>query len=418
MVCVNGDDIAPNALSSKNSIQSTNSDDSHTRHATNEYVLNVAFFSFLAFLVTQGVFAVIAHSESMMADSMAMSVDAFTYLFNLMAERLKHRPMKFIDGDVNLPIEEKQRRRKMVRLYLEFGPPLISVVALVVVSLSALADAISTIQKEQGQVLSDEESNEGEPNVHLMLFFSALNLALDVLNVTCFAKVRDFGFDLPMLKKKVMMYFVRADRAEDGKTVESSALVMQNDDDFYAQSGISIIRKSTWTSESGLSVMSDSEVDGLLENRPSTVSYGGRNSKKMARRQKSALTTEGESCFSVEEESDDELLSCTSIDNGDDDNITSRADSQTNKECYNDYNEDNSLNLNMCSAYTHVMADTLRSIAVLIAAGIACIMPSLSPTLADASAAVAVSGIIAVSLGPLLMGLIQTWGEIRILHRL
>lgn len=64
------------------------------------------------------------------------------------------------------------------------------------------------------------------------------------------------------------------------------------------------------------------------------------------------------------------------------------------------------------------MADTLRSIAVLIAAGIACIMPSLSPTLADASAAVAVSGIIAVSLGPLLMGLIQTWGEIRILHRL
>lgn len=44
-MCVNGDDIAPNALSSKNSIQSTNSDDSHTRHATNEYVL-VSPFSF------------------------------------------------------------------------------------------------------------------------------------------------------------------------------------------------------------------------------------------------------------------------------------------------------------------------------------------------------------------------------------
>mmetsp|Transcript_18139 Transcript_18139/g.20670 ORF Transcript_18139/g.20670 Transcript_18139/m.20670 type:complete len:120 (+) Transcript_18139:136-495(+) len=57
---------------------------------TNEYVLNIAFFSFLFFVLFQAFFAVLARSQAMLADCMAMSVDAFTYLFNLVAERLKY----------------------------------------------------------------------------------------------------------------------------------------------------------------------------------------------------------------------------------------------------------------------------------------------------------------------------------------
>ena len=66
-------------------------------------------------------------------------------------------------------------------------------------------------------------------------------------------------------------------------------------------------------------------------------------------------------------------------------------------------------NLNMCSAWTHVCADTLRSTAVLIAAFLAFLFPDmLSGATADSSAALVVSLIILVSLIPLLRGLYFT----------
>lgn len=65
--------------------------------------------------------------------------------------------------------------------------------------------------------------------------------------------------------------------------------------------------------------------------------------------------------------------------------------------------------LSQCSAYTHVFADTIRSIAVLIAATLAEYVPEITPEEADASAAVAVSGIILIALLPLLSGLKRTW---------
>jgi hypothetical protein len=48
------------------------------------------FTPLLALRSVQTVFALIANSsEAMLADSEAMSVDAFTYLFNLWAERIE-----------------------------------------------------------------------------------------------------------------------------------------------------------------------------------------------------------------------------------------------------------------------------------------------------------------------------------------
>eukprot|EP00980_Cylindrotheca_fusiformis_P030129 scaffold24435_cov264-Cylindrotheca_fusiformis.AAC.1 len=77
-----------------------------------------------------------------------------------------------------------------------------------------------------------------------------------------------------------------------------------------------------------------------------------------------------------------------------------------------DSEEKTSVNLNMCSAWTHVMADTLRSIAVLIAASISFFVESVSGATADSMATLVVSVIILVSLLPLLHGLYETGGKI------
>ena len=96
------------------------------------------------------------------------------------------------------------------------------------------------------------------------------------------------------------------------------------------------------------------------------------------------------------------LLSEENADDEDDDNV-STAESEDSTDATG------TLNLNMCSAWTHVCADTLRSIAVLVAAGFSTLFPAqLSSTDADSDAAIVVSIIILVSLLPLIQGLFLT----------
>lgn len=66
-------------------------------------------------------------------------------------------------------------------------------------------------------------------------------------------------------------------------------------------------------------------------------------------------------------------------------------------------------NLNMCSAWTHVFADTLRSLAVILAASLASTVSAITAEVADSAAAVVVSTIILLSLVPLLRGMVQTY---------
>jgi Co/Zn/Cd efflux system component len=61
------------------------------------------------------------------------------------------------------------------------------------------------------------------------------------------------------------------------------------------------------------------------------------------------------------------------------------------------------------------MADTLRSIAVLVAATLSFCIESISPSVADATASIVVSVIIAVSLAPLIVGLLKTISELKVL---
>jgi len=69
-------------------------------------------------------------------------------------------------------------------------------------------------------------------------------------------------------------------------------------------------------------------------------------------------------------------------------------------------------NTNMCSAYTHVMADTMRSSAVVIAAIVSIKGKDVNPNLADAWAAIAVSIIIFISMIPLGRGLVRKCFEL------
>ena len=197
---------------------------SNRSEPSNEYVLNVAFFSFLAFVVFQAVFAIIAKSQAMLADSEAMTVDALTYLFNLCAERIKNRPLQ--PDELDLPEHVRQHRRELRRLYLELIPPTISVITLVAVTVVTLREALSTLV---GDVDGEDDD---DVSVSLMLIFSGANLLLDIVNVTCFARAHAaFGLDVVRQENDTIRRSIQhARRASSSATVgEGTALLQRTD---------------------------------------------------------------------------------------------------------------------------------------------------------------------------------------------
>lgn len=120
-----------------------------------------------------------------------MSVDALTYLFNLCAERVKHRPLS--ENERQLPVDVCDFRRERLRLYLELVPPLVSVVTLICVTVGAIQEATDS--------LSNPDDDEEDVSVGLMFWFSLANLFLDFLNVACFAKANQ-AYGLTTVKKE------------------------------------------------------------------------------------------------------------------------------------------------------------------------------------------------------------------------
>lgn len=264
-------------------------------------------------------FAIAANSTAMLADSVAMFVDALTYLFNLLAERLKHR--SYSEREKRMPAHVRHYQRRLHRLYLELIPPLISVTTLVVVTIFAFRDSLTVLLGTQSTNPSDE------PDVNIMLLFSALNLGLDAVNVSCFAKANQAVGLRQATHKIPQAHHVTEEEVEVVVASERTPL------------------------------NATSPIRSVAEDTDSETYYYSRDG----------------------------------------------AESE----------DSNGLNLNMCSAWTHVYADTMRSLAVLIAAGIASVWSGLSPEDADASASFMVSVIILVSLAPLLQGLYYTALEIR-----
>jgi Co/Zn/Cd efflux system component len=153
---------------------------------SNEKLLAIAFFTFFAFALTQLVFALISGSTALLGDVAAMIVDSISYLCNWNAERKKknydREQLEQTAGNT-LSAEAaricERNRRKMV-LKLEIITPVISIVALMLVSAYVVQKSVSVLQ------LLD--STSAAPNLTIMLIFSSVNLMLDVLNIFCFSK--------------------------------------------------------------------------------------------------------------------------------------------------------------------------------------------------------------------------------------
>jgi hypothetical protein len=135
----------------------------------------------------------------MVADSSAMVIDSLTYLFNSYAERIKNMSLSESDDEtLTEAVREMRRlRRTRQRLWLEILPPLCSVLTLIVLTICIILDAVHTLLEPNDDVFHDDKSSstENDPNIGIMFLFSALNLGLDILNVSCFARAKHaFGF--------------------------------------------------------------------------------------------------------------------------------------------------------------------------------------------------------------------------------
>ena len=142
----------------------------------------------------------ISKSQAMVGDSAAMMVDSLTYLFNSYAEKIKNKSLQESDNNELLSGAEKELRRlgrTRQRLWLEILPPLCSVSTLIGLTIYITLDALETLATPFpiGEDDGTSTSRDDEPNIGMMFFFSALNLGLDILNVTCFARAKHaFGF--------------------------------------------------------------------------------------------------------------------------------------------------------------------------------------------------------------------------------
>eukprot|EP00584_Thalassiosira_punctigera_P007639 CAMPEP_0172528634 /NCGR_PEP_ID=MMETSP1067-20121228/2968_1 /TAXON_ID=265564 ORGANISM="Thalassiosira punctigera, Strain Tpunct2005C2" /NCGR_SAMPLE_ID=MMETSP1067 /ASSEMBLY_ACC=CAM_ASM_000444 /LENGTH=377 /DNA_ID=CAMNT_0013312583 /DNA_START=149 /DNA_END=1282 /DNA_ORIENTATION=- len=337
-------------------------DHSELGKPSNETLLCVAFASFMGFAAVQTVVALIAQSAAMMGDTAAMAVDALTYGFNLYAERKKnedneenHRVEELEielsagsleDGatyakahdDERIKLERNLRMRRR-HLKLELVPPIMSVSILLVVIGIVFHESIRTL------ILDAHRSKQEQsiPNLKLMMTFSVLNLGLDLMNVTCFARA-----------KHLMGY-----NTEDNKEVEG------------VQKYNEVGTNSSLVGESRFQYDNDDPVPEM---------GNGSTTKQQ------------------EDPSNNIIILKDTSESG-------------------EIEEDDRVNLNMCSAYTHVFADTLRSLAVIIATTIAQMVESVTPEVADATAAVIVSLIILFSLLPLFRGLLNTWRDLQSVTR-
>jgi len=146
--------------------------------------------------MVQLIASIVAGSESMLGDSIAMMVDALTYLFNLCAEQQKdfyaiklQQQQQLETSSSHIHEVPTSQNKIMVLKYhkythqLELIPPLLSVTILLVVTVVVLKESIYTLILDSIR----DVSLQADPNVNLMAIFSFLNLLLDVINIVYFA---------------------------------------------------------------------------------------------------------------------------------------------------------------------------------------------------------------------------------------
>jgi Co/Zn/Cd efflux system component len=314
---------------------------------SSEKVLGIAFVSFFSFACLQLSFAFVAGSDAMLGDSSAMMVDSFTYFLNWLAEKRKVHLTQATYSAHCSHLSEKQwnlQNQKTI-LYLELLPPLLSVTTLIIV--------MTIVTHKAGHILYNDWRHHGDttdnvPNIDLMFGFSLFNLALDCMNVFCFAR-----------SKKIWAPFANEQQISPLINMDHQSSLTKNEcdcDNNTEESGSSTtnVMSPHIYNQAYSSVLDTSQVKGTL-------------------------TEEAHEC------------------------------SAPNSHVH----EGSRTNLNMCSAFTHVFADTLRSCAVILAALIAILVDGVTPEVADAVAAVVVAFLILLSLIPLIYGMAQNFSKLR-----
>lgn len=175
-----------------------NLDELSPQPPSNKKLLCIAFVSFQTFAIVQLGASIYAGSSAMLGDSVAMMVDALTYLFNMVAERQKEIYASKLQQQYKFSFPMTSfSRNKMVLQYrkytcqLELIPPLLSVSTLLLVTVLVLKESVHTLILDRER----DASLQSDPNVDLMVIFSFFNLLLDVVNVGCFASANHaFGY--------------------------------------------------------------------------------------------------------------------------------------------------------------------------------------------------------------------------------
>lgn len=494
---------------------------------SNEELLSIAFISFLSFTVAQAVASYFARSQAMLGDSIAMGVDAFTYGFNLIAERMKNRADVLIQSQMELEMrtqEKKQqtsgmvedeyehehedafelntsiqddsdierkaeRAKRKLKLTLELVPPFISVVTLVACTAFILHESVAMLVLDSQRDINLQDS----PNVRIMFVFSFLNLVVDAVNIVFFSKA-DHAFGYDTFEEDVHQV-----ETFDNFIDRSGVIDNDNDNDNEMQSNGEAgkyvngnrIRARTGTgvnSNAGTGAEGDAigngNGTGSAHSSPRPKRKGAKkqiadNFKHIigerTRRKGGAYATVGEmdddddfddareeeylgsehdlnlsfegmnghshSMFSIDDDDDNDNQNGSeenftveqkgevfrendthSLDNNDgspSEYLNSSIDEHVIERQFEQYYfvQKGKVNLNMCSAYTHVFADTVRSLAVLIASLVGKYVDAITPEVADAIAAVVVSGIILTALIPLLTGMVRTACELISIRR-
>jgi Co/Zn/Cd efflux system component len=344
---------------------------------SNERLLCTAFISFQCFSIAQTVAAIIAGSEALLGDSFAMMVDAFTYLFNWYAERQKvlysMKLQRQSVGASSFSLRALEYRKYTYQL--ELIPPLISVSTLLVVTVFVLKKSIGVLVLDAKRDVSEQ----ADPNVKLMMLFSCLNLMLDVLNVGCFASA-----------KHALGYNTTAEMVDVDAEKKGNERMDSSSHQRYSDNGGNIVHNHARIQGNGTHHNEGSQCDIEMMERKTYQDDGA------------SASNNGENDSDEDHEDHDyDELSPIRI------NEERHHHGSRNKD-----NEEPS-NLNMCSAYTHVFADTLRSLAVILASVLAEFTSAVTSEVADATAAVVVSLLIMLSLLPLLGGMVTAFGALQ-----
>lgn len=323
---------------------------------SNKKLLCTAFISFQGFAIFQLVAALYAGSEAMLGDSIAMMIDALAYLFNMVAERQKEiYASKLKEQNTDSSTITPSKRTTMVLKYRKYTYQLELVPPLISV-VTLLVLTILVFKEAIHTLILDAQRD------------ASLQADPDVNLMAIFSAI-NLVLDIVNVG-----CFASANHAFGYKT---SAEEHNHDDVDTGNAASAEAIEGSSHSEKGQNSNVDNNTDGYKD-------YDNGS----------------------EETGTDEAFENESL------------DKETNGELHEVGNEDDTTNLNMCSAYTHVFADTIRSISVILAALLAKFTDLVTPEVADASAAVVVSVLIFLTLIPLISGMIQTFKSLKHVNRL